>query len=293
MDKTSMECFYVLMLSLMHHTINARVSEIFNLYTELHDIRISLFSPEGELVYPDRVGRPNCSYCSMLRGALGLDSSCRALDRQMMQVSLERQDMVTYTCHAGMREAAAPIVVEGQLVGFVMLGQFRSEAAAQESPYREQWEGARGNDELQKEYEKTAIFPEHKIETLLSMFQHLLEFIVESQLIQHKDYDLIEPLIRQMKAHPERSFSLAEASQMIGRSPSTVTRIFKKITGCGFKQYQTETRLERAARMLKTHANAPVMEVARTVGYDDGLYFSRVFARQYGCSPTDFRQRSE
>ncbi|WP_372794531.1 PocR ligand-binding domain-containing protein [Pontiella sp.] len=280
------------MLESMHYTISQKVSEIFDLYTELHDIRVSLFSPDGRLIYPDEVNRPNCDHCRLLREDLGFDSKCRALDHKMMTVAFERKDMITYTCHAGMREVTAPIMVEDELAGYVMLGQFRSETAPVQSPYSEDWKTARGDDALQQAYEETAVFPEAKIETLLSMFRHLLEFMVGDQMIRHKDYDLIAPVIERIRDHPDRELQLEEASRLVGRSPSTVTRIFKKVTGRSFKQYLVHHRLELAAAQLRARPNAPVAEIALAVGYDDALYFSRVFRKQFGCAPSEYRVRA-
>lgn len=291
MDKTGVLCSIYPMLETMHHTISQKVSEIFDLYTELHDIRISLFSPDGKLIYPDAVGRPNCEHCTMLRETLELDSKCRELDHKMMRVALERHDMITYTCHAGMREVTAPIIVNDALAGYVMLGQFRSEAAPEISPYSNRWKNEQGNNELQVAYEQTAIFPEAKIEILLSMFRLLLEFIVGGQLIHHKDYDLIQPVIERIAQQPGRGLTLGTASRMVGRSPSTVSRIFKKVTGCSFKQYQVGYRLDLAAARLKARPNGPVAEIALEVGYEDPLYFSRVFRRQFNCSPSEYRKR--
>ena len=277
------------MLESLHHTISQKVAEIFDLYTELHGIRITLFGPEGRLIYPDAVGRPNCQHCTMLRDTLGLDSKCRELDHKMMRTAFERQDMITYTCHAGMREATVPIIVEGELAGYVMLGQFRSEAAPSISLYSDRWKVEQGNNDLQRAYEKTAIFPEQKIETLLSMFRHLLEFIIGGQLIHHKDYDLIQPVIERIQKCPEQELSLEVASKLVGRSPSTVSRLFKKVTGRSFKQYQVNHRLELAAKHLKARPNCPVTEISQSVGYDDALYFSRVFRKKFNCSPSEYR----
>jgi ligand-binding sensor protein len=190
----------------MQYTISSKVAEVFDLYTELHDIRISLFSPDGELVYPDAIGRPDCAHCTMLRRNLSMDSRCRTLDRKMMMTSLSRRNMVSYTCHAGMREAAAPVFVDDGLVGYVMLGQFRSETSPEQSPYAARWAKVQGNDGLQAAYQQTAVFPEQKIRTLLSMFQQMLEFIIESHLIRHKDYDLIGPAIERIHRQPAVSF---------------------------------------------------------------------------------------
>jgi AraC-like DNA-binding protein len=276
----------------MHHTISQKVAEIFDLYTELHDIRISLFGPEGRLIYPDAEGRPNCRHCTMLRETLAMDHACRELDRKMMQAAFERKDMITYTCHAGMREATAPLIVNDDLVGFVMLGQFRSEAAPSESPYADRWKSMQGDGELQRAFSQTPVFPEEKIETLLSRFRHLLELMIGGQLIHHKDYDLIEPVIERMRSNPGEQLLLEDASRMIGRSPSTVSRLFKKTTGRSFKQYQVWFRMDVASNLLVSMPTRPVAEIAEAVGFVDPLYFSRLFHKSVGVSPSEYRRKN-
>lgn len=201
--------------------------------------------------------------------------------------------MVSYTCHAGMREAAGPIVIDGELVGYVMLGQFRSEVAPAVSVYDGQWRKEEGGEALQKAYEQTPVFPENKIDPLLAMFRQLLEFIISSHLIRHKDYDLIAPIIDQIREHPERPVSLVRAADMIGRSPSTVSRLFRKITGQSFKQYEIGIRIDVAAKLLRSHLGCPVGDIARSVGIEDPFYFSRLFHKRLGCSPSLYRKRNK
>lgn len=50
-------------------------------------------------------------------------------------------------------------------------------------------------------------------------------------------------------------------------------------------------RLEQAMRLLQTDMR--VKDVAHAVGYDDPLYFSRLFRRHYGCSPSEVRRDVE
>ena len=50
-------------------------------------------------------------------------------------------------------------------------------------------------------------------------------------------------------------------------------------------------RLEQAMRLLQTDMR--VKDVAHAVGYDDPLYFSRLFRRHYGCSPSEARRDVE
>jgi AraC-like DNA-binding protein/ligand-binding sensor protein len=274
------------MLATLNHTISQKVAEIFDLYTGLYGTRVSLFGPDKQILYPDDKGRPNCAYCRMLRETLGMDESCRSLDRQMMEAALQKGEMISYTCHAGMREAVAPLLTDGQLAGFVMIGQFRSQAAPEISPYARRWNKAQGNDALQEAFSSSTVLPEEKIEVLLAMFRQLLELIIGGQLIHRKDHDLIAPVIAAIK---DRPVGLEEAARLSGRSASTVTRMFKKVTGRSFKQYQLDVRLQQAAELLKAMPNRPVAEIARLSGFEDPFYFSRIFHKRIGLSPSDYR----
>jgi AraC-like DNA-binding protein len=268
------------------------VTEIIDLYTELHGTRVSLFGPDREILYPDAQGRPNCAYCRMLRRTLGLEERCRDLDRRMMDAALDKKGMISYTCHGGMREAVAPLFSSGQLAGFVMIGQFRSRTAPAVSPYAARWERSQGSGALQEAFSASTVLAEEKIETLLAMFSQLLELIIRGQLIRRTDYDLIEPVIDRIREHPEQPLRLEEAARITGRSGSTVTRLFKKMTGRSFKQYQLDIRLQRAAALLIDRPAVPVAEVARRTGIEDPFYFSRLFHKYTGLSPSGYRARA-
>jgi AraC-like DNA-binding protein len=279
------------MLATLNYTISEKVAEVFDLYTELHGARVSLFGPDKQILYPDEKGRPNCAHCRMLRETLEMDARCRAFDQTMMEAALQKKEMISYTCHSGMREAVAPLFLEGQLAGFVMIGQFRSQEAPDISPYAARWEQEQNNHALQDAFAASTVLPEEKIDVLLAMWRQLLELIIRSQLIHRKDDDLIAPVIEQIRQHPEAALGLDEAAKITGRSPSTVTRMFKKVTGRSFKQYQMDFRLQRASDLLVDHPGCPVAEVAERVGFEDPFYFSRIFHKHTGLSPSDCRNR--
>lgn len=64
---------------------------------------------------------------------------------------------------------------------------------------------------------------------------------------------------------------------------------FKAETGKTINQYITGLRLEQAKVLLKESARN-VAEIAAAVGYSDERYFSKLFARETGMTPTQFRR---
>ena len=76
----------------------------------------------------------------------------------------------------------------------------------------------------------------------------------------------------------------------IGMSVSWFIRMFKKYTGQTPMQYITSLRITNAQVLLETTTYS-INEIARIVGYDNPLYFSRLFHRHKGCSPSEYRSR--
>lgn len=72
-------------------------------------------------------------------------------------------------------------------------------------------------------------------------------------------------------------------------SRSGFSHTFKKETGKSFREYLTEVRLSHAKRLLK-YSNLTVTEIALSVGFNDANYFSNVFKKYLGTSPTAYRK---
>lgn len=61
-------------------------------------------------------------------------------------------------------------------------------------------------------------------------------------------------------------------------SPTYYSKKFKQITGVGFKEYLTKTRLYEATELL-THTSLNVTEIAIRCGFNDGNYFGMLFGK--------------
>ena len=68
-------------------------------------------------------------------------------------------------------------------------------------------------------------------------------------------------------------------------------KLFKKEMGRSTLEYLTDLRMNRARELLLDGTRKlPIAEVAEGCGFSDALYFSRVFKKRFGSSPTQFRQ---
>ena len=103
----------------------------------------------------------------------------------------------------------------------------------------------------------------------------------------------IEP-IRRSLSHMEASYgepiTVADLAQMEFMSVSRYSALFRSCTGLAPKEYLIRLRMRSAMEML-TRTNMSVSQIARAVGYEDPLYFSRLFKKHMGASPRAVRRR--
>lgn len=86
----------------------------------------------------------------------------------------------------------------------------------------------------------------------------------------------------------DEELSLDSICKVLGVSNSYFSSIFKKETGKSFIGYVTDYRMDKAARLL-IETNEKSYIIAKSVGYTDPNYFSYVFKRQFGVSPSKYR----
>jgi len=88
----------------------------------------------------------------------------------------------------------------------------------------------------------------------------------------------------------DQNLSLMQVADNYNISVYTLSRLFKEITGVGFKEYVTEKRIELSKHLLST-TNKKVAEIAAEVGFGSVSHFIRVFKSNCGVSPSNYNKR--
>ena len=100
----------------------------------------------------------------------------------------------------------------------------------------------------------------------------------------------VRKAIWHITADPTRKLNLEQLSKMLSMSSSALSRKFHAETGQTLSQYQTAFRIRTAQRYLQEN-DCSVTQVAYQVGYTDASYFSKVFAKHVGISPSDYSRQ--
>ena len=91
-----------------------------------------------------------------------------------------------------------------------------------------------------------------------------------------------------IKTHYQEDISLQDVAGHMNYSDAYFCRIFKQCFDKNFLAYLTEFRTERAKELLKD-ISINIKDVSYKVGYRDSNYFTKVFKRLEGVTPTEYR----
>jgi AraC-like DNA-binding protein/quercetin dioxygenase-like cupin family protein len=121
--------------------------------------------------------------------------------------------------------------------------------------------------------------------------QHLLSSIglSEGGTTQDKKRDgYMEKAIRFMSGHVGSTLTLTQLSEHTGLSKQHLIYLFKREAGCPPIEYYLRVKMQHASQLLDL-TDLSIKEIGMTVGIADPYYFSRLFKKIIGCSPTHYR----
>lgn len=112
--------------------------------------------------------------------------------------------------------------------------------------------------------------------------------ISNDDIIFKENSELKERLIEYIRINYSKKVKIEEVAEHFYISPGHLSRVLKKGFGKTFVDILTEIRIENAEIFLKNH-NYKTYEVASAVGFSDPKYFSQVFKKYTGKTPSDFK----
>lgn len=93
-----------------------------------------------------------------------------------------------------------------------------------------------------------------------------------------------------MNEHAAEDFDLAAVAARAGISKFHFHRLFTRAIGVSPSQYHTNLRLDRAKKLLRETGKS-IMDVALEVGYANPSHFSKLFRRENGLAPGEYRRQ--
>lgn len=127
-----------------------------------------------------------------------------------------------------------------------------------------------------------------------ALLQQLIFEIYRNNKKETHNYSVslkIEKTIKYMHENVNRKLTLTELSDMVQLSPAYLSRAFKENTGYSVISFFNKLKVDTAKELI-IDGNKKVKEIAQEVGFSDEFYFSRIFKKIEGVSPSEFYSKN-
>lgn len=125
--------------------------------------------------------------------------------------------------------------------------------------------------------------------TFLTLLATIADEITENAVSEGAE--MIWKILSYITNHFDKRISLQQLATLSGYSKSRFSHLFSAVTGTTPITYQRNIQLQNACELLTATAYA-VKDVAQSCGFEDALYFCKIFKKRYGLSPSEYRKNA-
>jgi len=269
-----------------------------------------------------------CSeFCRKMRSSPEYCALCRKCDSRGGLEAARNREPYIYLCHAGIVDLAIPIILNGLYIGAFMAGQVLLDNKNDNTKLERMLEGAgssvdyNSDPKYRDSYHKLPVMNMEKVSALANMILHIGNYCVENALLKGKAgiagaeetqkyagnpepekpkfggeeqsakkvRSILEPALNYIAGNPSEKISLSHMAALCNISPSYFSKLFAKENLGSLSSYVNGVKLNSAKELLYS-TNWPVRSVADYLGYDDCVYFIKIFKKCNGVTPMEYRK---
>lgn len=231
---------------------------------------------------------PQNKYCAEIQKTPCGINACAASDSRLLKLCGESRRPEMHICHAGLMDVAVPILYGGEIIGYLILGQMKTDTAFDKI---EKYLTGIGADAsvMKKHYSTLPVFDPDKMQSVARVAEMLAKFLLFQNMMQPR-YNLnIQKAVEYINENLGSPLSVEQITKNGNISKNGLYRGFKKELGMTVSEYISVKRIERAEGLL-VNTDMSVEEISSAVGFSSAAYFGANFKKLKGMSPLKFRK---
>lgn len=265
------------------HTSAKTIDQLLVDFHTLTNMKICIFDASGKEIdyYPERLA----PFCQQLRKDEKLDEMCKLCDQKAISECRNTRMAKIYTCHAGLTECVAPIIVAGAIRGFIAFGQIREDK--NDTSVNEL--ALKLYPKLSAEYNALPLISKRKIEAAAHVLEACASYEQFKQFVDTLESNLEARIEEYVHNKITENIGVERMCRHFHCSRKELYSIIKRAYNCTPAEFIKNTRLKYACDLLKS-TNKSVSKIAILCGIEDYNYFSKIFKKNIGISPREYRK---
>lgn len=253
----------------------------------LTGIRVVLYDDEYRqlLSWPEN----DCAFCSAIKQHPELCRKCTESDLHSFHECDSQKKLILYQCHAGLIEAAVPLISNHIIIGYLMFGQIGVADSHPELRSRLQRYVRQYDVTLPSSINDIPLKAIRQIRAAGTIMQAFTSYTLSNETVAFRSQNFTEKLRGYLLSHLSDPLDVDTVAAALGISRSKLYIECSKYLGTGIAEYIRQLRIDRAKELLRD-TDKSITEIAADVGFDDYNYFCRVFKKSAGYPAKKYRK---
>lgn len=265
---------------------NEKLNEILLDFYTLTRARTVIYDCDFKRIaaYPEN----SCKFCSLIKSIDATRALCRKDEKEACVICSKKNDLYIYKCHAGLIEVVAPIKMNDLIIGYIMFGQIINNK--EDLPSILEYASNYIEDEmlLSKALYKLRVKDNKQIKAAAAIMQACTNYLWLSGMIKINGDNNIFLLNNFIDQNISEDLSVDKLCSVLKVSRVGLYNLSHKCFGMSIAKYIRKKRITLAEKYLSEHGLS-VADVAKKVGIFDYNYFSKVFKKETGMIPSEYK----
>lgn len=212
-------------------------------------------------------------FCMAVKSLSGGLEHCRQCDKSALEEMNVTQKMKKYRCHCGLLEVGMPVVENGQIIAFILFGQFLDE-----TPWEQQWQQTErllkwvdDVSSMRDSFHKLTRVSSIQLSSLVEIIHACISEVRLQGMLSAAQMSDARHLQYYIQQHYSQSLTLARLCKELHMSKSKLALLCQKEFHQSPGQLILQTRIDAAKALLET-SSVPLVEIAQACGFSDVLF---------------------
>ncbi len=242
------------------------------------------FRPISNKIYP------HCKLCSEVRKYEQLAEKCHQCDIEGIKKCKDSRETQIYNCHMGLIEAVTPIYAGHVIIGYILIGQMLDEEnILQVKGIIDALEDYVDKEEMLAAIEDVPKYSKSMAESIISLMIICTKYLMVENIINIKQGILSKKIEQYIYDNMEKDIGIDDICKEMYISRTKLYEVSSAFFNMGITEYIRYLRMEKAKEYI-SKGELSINQIAERVGIPDANYFTKVFKRYMGMTPSEFKK---
>ncbi len=269
----------------------SKLTTLVKSFYKLTKIKVAVYDDSfNEIFTYPQVDSP---FCDMMNRTPETRKNCQESVKKLCERCRNQKRLVTFTCHAGLTEAVAPLYENNMIIGYIMFGQITN--------VKNRIEFVEKAKEVCREYpleesefnDKILTVPYKNNEQLMAaseIINALTAYICLEHIVFLKKEEALSSIVEYIDRNLSQDLSTRTLCERFSISKTVLYELTKPSMPDGIAKYIRNKRMNKAKELI-SETESSIEEISGLVGFLDSNYFRRVFKQVNGLSANAYRKK--